>query len=232
MRMEARLEGLPHIRVAAVDGANIPGTELLSGPAIGCSMSHVKAWEMLIDSGDEFACILEDDVILSINFHAMISDEGWLPADFDVVKFESMNRNVEIGERRDIPHGHGIARLCSPHMGSGGYIISSDAAKRLMARALSLSDTIDGVLFGKQTVAFMRIFQVFPALCIQEQYVHGHNRDSSISPDGGKSFRREKPQGWEKIKRELSRPFTAAFYATHINKIMRRSMIFVEPPKF
>lgn len=41
---------------------------------IGCTLSHMKAYEQIVNTGDEWACILEDDVILDQRFQKFIRE--------------------------------------------------------------------------------------------------------------------------------------------------------------
>lgn len=41
---------------------------------IGCTLSHIKAYKQIVNNGDEWACILEDDVILDQRFQKFIKE--------------------------------------------------------------------------------------------------------------------------------------------------------------
>ncbi|HEY9701924.1 MAG TPA: glycosyltransferase family 25 protein [Allocoleopsis sp.] len=57
-----------------------------SRSAIGCAMSHMKAWETMISNGDSDALILEDDVTISSNFLETFDKiKETIPKDFYIV---------------------------------------------------------------------------------------------------------------------------------------------------
>ncbi len=70
--------GIP-IRIPAIYGKNLSKkdrkkvcskiySKIGSASAIGCSLSHIKAWKTMIKNKDKYAIILEDDAILHKNF--------------------------------------------------------------------------------------------------------------------------------------------------------------------
>lgn len=78
-----RAQGLIYKRIPAIDGRaefdrllskvdcvayeRNMGQKLLPGK-VGCYFSHLSAWQRLIDSGQEMALILEDDVVFHADF--------------------------------------------------------------------------------------------------------------------------------------------------------------------
>lgn len=52
--------------------------------AIGCAMSHIKAWEKIIKNGDNTAFILEDDAIIDNNFLSKLKNIK-VPEDFYII---------------------------------------------------------------------------------------------------------------------------------------------------
>lgn len=91
-----RKEGLAFERIQAVDGAQLSrlvrsdnATRLCANfctdGQIGCGMSHIKAWQKIIDDGVSAAIIMEDDVKLVDGFKSRL-DVAWreVPKDFDL----------------------------------------------------------------------------------------------------------------------------------------------------
>jgi glycosyl transferase family 25 len=109
-QIEAQLTALdvPFHRLAATDGHALGESErnrhyndalnrrcyhkpLVAGE-IGCYISHLRAWQWLLDSGFERAVILEDDVVLGENFQAALDLLPCLPQPWDIVKLGSWSR--------------------------------------------------------------------------------------------------------------------------------------------
>ncbi len=116
-RIEAQLTALdlPFHRLAATDGHTLPETErarhydvalnrrsyhkpLVAGE-IGCYISHLRAWQWLLDCGEEHAVILEDDVVLGDNFRAALDLLPGLPPTWDLVKLGSWSRKPVLSSR-------------------------------------------------------------------------------------------------------------------------------------
>lgn len=121
-------------------------SELTKG-AIGCALSHIRAWEFMIEKNYEHAVILEDDgtPYYGFNPETLINDSG---SDFDILLINQRMSSL-IG-----PPAHykyvGCANVSErlhqmPDAQSGwggdGYILSHNGAKQLL-RCIS----VDGIL--------------------------------------------------------------------------------------
>lgn len=83
---ECKKVGKRPIRVPGIQGSKLTEKELKdntsnylfsvagSKSAIGCAMSHIKAWETMIKNGDDSALFLEDDVVIDNNFKEKFSN--------------------------------------------------------------------------------------------------------------------------------------------------------------
>lgn len=108
---------------------------------IGCTLSHLKAYQNMIDNNLNWACILEDDVILDERFKVfiesfqdvglnkkalhMLGGQNGFP-DFQVIK--SKKNNIMIGKQKfykTIKSEQFIYRTCC-------YLISSKTADKLL----------------------------------------------------------------------------------------------------
>lgn len=167
--------GISFERVAAVDGALLPP---VSSPVpageIGCHKSHRICWGKLVDSGEEHALILEDDLVLARDFATFVADPP-IPRDADILRLETFPRLVHVS-RTNLPGptGHNVHRLKMPLYGTGAYILTSGAARRLLERDRSYELPVDHLLNvpepGRQAPIKLRIYQVIPALAIQGMY--------------------------------------------------------------
>lgn len=203
-RMTERLRGVPFIRVAAHDGRGKSGNGILSGPEIGCAMSHMEAWARLLSSAASYACVLEDDAVLSPDFSAMLDDDRWLPADFDFIKIETTLGRVRLTGKSLPADKRELRRLNSMHVNTTGYIVSRAGARKAFEIAKSLSAQIDQMIFNGAGLS-MKTYQIVPALCIQEWILNGgDNSESSIRPEGYRSPKIKRTTT-QKIVREISR---------------------------
>ena len=140
---------------------------------IGCLMSHFAAWQMIADGSDEVAAIFEDDIFLSPRISRFLQDFSWVPSNADIVHLEASDRGMRMSQAVTNIDGIAIRETFYNRWGTGGYLVTRDAAERLV-------DTPprhhvcgpDVFLFNtrKSSVArSLRTFQVDPALCIQDK---------------------------------------------------------------
>src|SRR5438132_7857488 len=103
--MTKLLGEVPFIRIAAIDGKNLPGLERrdpnkphsrenISRYEVACIESHREAWRTFLATSEPFCCVLEDDLFLSDEFLQYVRDETWIPKDADLIKVETHNDPV------------------------------------------------------------------------------------------------------------------------------------------
>ncbi len=225
--------GLNVVRIPAVDGSKFSSAELEKyvnpaprfgqlGPGeIGCFLSHRKVWETILQNDDEWAAVFEDDVYLSRDATRLLSDDSWIPPGVDIVKLETTRIPVKLGNIEgevsftEVPRK--LYPLLSPHGGAGGYLISRKAARDLLNDPETVKDPVDEYLFNPISPVFakMRILQLTPAICIQHVILTDDRSDESLNSTiqderdkkWEEEWRRNKPKGFVKLWREVSRPF-------------------------
>ncbi|WP_051355327.1 glycosyltransferase family 25 protein [Mesorhizobium erdmanii] len=191
-------------RIAAVDARSHPelaqqpqhpiyGVRRLLGSEIACLHSHRACWSILACDEARYGAIFEDDVVFSANAGPLLADDGWIPADADIIKLETYFRRTLI-HRRSISAGHGFStsRLYKNHPGTGGYIISRQAALDLLEATEKINVTADDLIFtpALRSSSSKKIYQLVPALCVQDQFVGnrlpsllGRERDALCAVD-------------------------------------------------
>lgn len=137
--------------------------------AYACFQSHRAIWRDLVESGDGHALIMEDDLMIADGFADYLQD-GWVPADADLVKLEARNVRVQLDRKTlGVSGGRHLSRLYSSHFGTGAYVISAKAAQRLHALTETVNDAIDEVIFDESSPQFdgLIIYQMVPGPVIQ-----------------------------------------------------------------
>ena len=180
-----------------------------------CLVSHRQAWEMFLASGDRHAVFLEDDVRLSASAAALLTSDGWIPADAAVVKLEHYGpagqrvlltgmRAVSMPPPRQAATAVGedfrMGRMLSRHTGAAAYILSRRAAELLLSQT-RFDLPVDHLLFNpNNSKLFARLSprQLVPAIARQEEFV-GEKSDIEGTRLGLRAF------GWTYLKRELVR---------------------------
>jgi glycosyl transferase family 25 len=187
--------GLDYERIAAVDGRALseeeiaavyrhaPGTQFLDNGSIACSLSHRKVWERIAASHDSHALVLEDDVVFGEGAEKILADTDWIPVGAELIRLETVRRHTVHGhEPVASTDGRAIYRLHHIHNGTGAYIVSKEAAERLLAHMTRFSYAVDYVLFDPHCPEFcgMGILQMVPALCIQSALLPEAERGSGL----------------------------------------------------
>lgn len=175
--------GLLFTRVPAVDGKLLTQEELdavtppvrqweipIPPSEIGCFLSHKKCLEIVANGQDHYAAIFEDDIELSSDAAKLLSNLDWIPADADLVKLETFRTVVLLqGLEKIKGTDFKVARLLTKHLCAGGYIISKDAAKRMLLDMDVISIPVDNLMFDPACDFFSKftVFQITPAMCRQ-----------------------------------------------------------------
>lgn len=181
MQTECANAGVEFERITAVDGQDPDVVDAARSCDVWCKgepihpneyaafQSHRKCWQLLVQSGDEYAAILEDDVFLSPEGAAFFSDSS-IPEGVDIVKLETFGVRVHVSKNNAIRVGDRLLRrLKSRHLGTGGYILSRRAASYLLERSESVRQPVDWFIFDPRSVALGRfsVYQLMPAVVVQ-----------------------------------------------------------------
>ena len=162
-----------HPSIALVTSYNIKNKmrrahyEIDSAGAVGCSLSHFKAWEFLKSSSAPALIIFEDDTFIPVDFKERITTLiSELPAEWDMITF--YNTAYEGGLHGCDP----IASQqpwssCTSLMGAYAYMISRRGADRLLARAYPIEMHVDAYFsfmsrMGHIVLLWNPVMQIYP----------------------------------------------------------------------
>jgi glycosyl transferase family 25 len=116
----------------------------LTDNEIGCWLSHRRAMQRLIESGDRMATILEDDAALAPDFPRVLEVVEARGAPFDVV---DLHRNLKKHEIfavcRPLLPGFSLGRIGYTHMNATGYVMSHEGAQKFLAYAKRFVHAVD-----------------------------------------------------------------------------------------
>jgi len=182
MALQFEKQGLLFERVEAVDGRKLSEDELASfvklsndwpvalGPTeVGCFLSHRKCIQIAATSDEPFTAIFEDDVTLSNGAARLLASDKWIPIDADLIKIDSYGHEVLISNPVSMEGPYAVTRLLSRHLQTGGYILSKNAAKRLVKLMDKVPAPVDHFLFDPADGPFnsFNIYQISPAISWQ-----------------------------------------------------------------
>lgn len=222
---QARRLDLRINRIAAVPGARLaPGelqrlqgrvsSNIALGPReIGCFLSHRKAWEAFLQTGEPWGFIAEDDLHLSMDARPFFESPDWIPADADVIKPETTFRKAHMSRASlAAPGGRVLRRLLSLHGGAGGYFVSRSSAEALLELTGRRCEPADHIVFNPDFGFFANrtVYQVEPAFAVQDLLIRGPKagfEQSGLAPE--RQMVKRMPVT-AKIWREIVRPFRRA----------------------
>lgn len=170
---QAATAGLGFKRIAAVDASSLnrqPEANGVSAAELACLQSHRRAWETMLETGESHLAIFEDDVHLSEDIVAILSQKTRL-AGRDLLKLECPLGKVVLSKRHEgTIANRRLHRMISKGYGAAGYVISANCAKRLLSITETPAAPVDVVLFDPESPLWREIVphQVVPAACIQD----------------------------------------------------------------
>ena len=178
--------GIQYTRLSAVDGNLLPEAERASFIAarprdgrswgdgqIGCFLSHLSAWERIASGSEPFAVVIEDDVHVSNATPVFLQDTSWIPADANIVRLESTGQWLTLGKAKAKFADRSVRRVKSTAWATGAYIVSREAASKLLAVDPRLHTPVDDFLFNLSTSQVARtltVYQIVPALVQQDKF--------------------------------------------------------------
>ena len=133
----------PSVQYTIKNGRNAHN-EIGSKGAIGCYLSHITLWQMLVDSDEEMFLIFEDDVDINKNINNftnkinktinLINNNDW-----DVIYLGHSTFNLQYNNKSYFKINNLIYGLQS-------YIINKKGARKLLESALPIVDQIDSYM--------------------------------------------------------------------------------------
>lgn len=161
----------------------------LNAAEIGCVESHRRALRLLVEAGDAFGVILEDDVELLDGFRDAVEALIAETAGWHIIRLEWRKRGVLADPRISISSGHKLIVPKNMTFGAAAFLYSREGARRaLKALDGGYFQTPDAEL-GARAGPALRIFQLDPPVAREKplesllgnkpEYVGGNDRESS-----------------------------------------------------
>lgn len=157
-------------------------TRELTKGEVGCFLSHKKCWQLLVESNEKYAAILEDDLYISDEAKQFLSNIDWLPKEIGLIRLSSfyrVNNRLFIKERKNLNHieNFSIAKTLRYAIGTQCYIISKDFAKVALSMTEKFECPVDEFLFNRlfEYANVCEAWQLLPSVICQNE-----SEDSSI----------------------------------------------------
>jgi glycosyl transferase family 25 len=116
---------------------------------VGCLLSHLKAYEIMVEEGIDTALVLEDDVMFEPDFPDVLRALHATPVRWDIVRFLGSEKIYRLGRRIIAPlvGRYFMARIPGAHGGAHAYLLTRAAAGVLLEhtrRSWMPIDTLHG----------------------------------------------------------------------------------------
>lgn len=153
---------------------NINLTDNLGNSQVGCFISHYDVWKTIANEDDAYGLVLEDDVKLSPDLTSFLENEDWIPEEFDLIRLEVSTNRILLSKNYHEVSNRRLHQVFSTSWCAGAYIISKNCAQKLINMRMKSFRSADALLFSfekSEIVNKLRIFQLTPALAIQDKYL-------------------------------------------------------------
>ncbi len=97
---------------------------------IGCYMSHLKVWQLFLESDKTVALVLEDDVILHGDFCTAVAQGLCARDHWDMLKLSRIRAKLPI--RQGFIGPYSLNAYLGPFTGTAAYLITRQTAARLL----------------------------------------------------------------------------------------------------
>lgn len=194
------------------------GRELTPGE-IGCALTHIRIWNLMVERNIDELLILEDDVHLGIGLIEVLKHRDRFPADYQHVNFSTNARQIPFGEfvadiYRTSRHGE------RPYLTSA-YLLTKAGALNLLNLVSPLYMPIDNFI----TITDIISYGIFPRVTVLAETPSSIGRRWENMPNV--TFGQKKWRQFKEILKSIAIFFGATeqgMISTHlkINKILKR----------
>ncbi len=119
---------------------------------IGCYLSHIACWSLILESGKPYGMILEDDVVFVDNFRNIFNDtfEHIKDSEWDLIMIGRGCTAKQFSRYRECTEGKIIYdNTLYPKLvgyGAFAYIIKADTIRELLKRTFPIHKPVDTIL--------------------------------------------------------------------------------------
>ena len=149
---------LPWQRIEAVDGKMLSEEKISSildskqyiiyqgsypnRGTLGCSLSHIKAWQKFLGTNDSYAIIMEDDITFQpFKLKKVLQELASMPDVWDIVNLELSHNGLPL-RLRHLPEND-LSIYLTEVTHAGAYLLNRKAAHILLEKALPIKMPID-----------------------------------------------------------------------------------------
>jgi GR25 family glycosyltransferase involved in LPS biosynthesis len=137
---------------------------------LSCTLSHLAAMRLLLESAEPYVAVFEDDVVLSSRLPEVLAAFETSPPHSQLLRLETDNRGVRLSSDRSQMLGNfTLIQSRGPTSGSAGYIVTRSAARAILDSSRMLDVPVDHALFNpyERLARRLDMRHLDPAVCAQ-----------------------------------------------------------------
>ncbi|UJW83933.1 glycosyltransferase family 25 protein [Devosia sp. SL43] len=189
--------------------------------------SHLAAYGRFLATGDRYALIVEDDVVLSTALPGFLAALEAHSETIDLLRLETFGNPQQLSTQPlESMDGYGLHSLHGWAWGAAAYVVSRDAARRLSTSEQTLGGAIDRVLYRPNRMHIEPLVrrQLIPALAIQQDRMPGAiwGGDSDLKAARTAMIAAHKP-GWRLRIADFAENEVRIGLASTIHRLLGRS---------
>ena len=131
----------------------------LSQSELGCALSHLYVYAKILEQGLDYAVILEDDVLLLNDFNRVVNAIVRRGQTFEIFNF--LTDAPEIGTKEFLLNSYEITKLRFYSNRTTAYMVSRNAAARLLEVGFPIKTSADGLL-GEKALHGLSLNGIYP----------------------------------------------------------------------
>ncbi len=136
---------------------------------IGCSLSHLKIYQKMIDENVAEVLVLEDDAQIDPECLEILQHKNRFPPDWELMLlFHDGEHHTSFRKRRKILKQYRAVKFINPPYGTLGYITKLSAARKLLAKGYPIRVPADE-LTGGGVKSGIALYGINPP-CIRHLY--------------------------------------------------------------
>jgi glycosyl transferase, family 25 len=139
----------------------------LSNGEIACVLSHIEAWELIIEENFDEALILEDDVFLSKSLFKVLENREKLPADYEFINFRTDVFQFPFGKY--IYGNFRASNLYGYANGNVAYLINIKGIKKLLNNVYPIRLPADD-LTGRTHITDVISYGIYPEVTFLNKF--------------------------------------------------------------
>jgi len=190
-RQTLQQAGIEMVRIKAVDGAllqrpykNYSQTlyRLFHGKKtipseLGCYFSHLKAMQKFLETDDEYALILEDDIGAGTGSREIIEAAIQFGGFWDILRLSGL-RNGHPWKVVELKSGYHLCVNMARQTGAGAYVVNRRAAKKMLKTMKTMKVPYDHA-FDREWFYGLKALCVNPFPFDQRAFEHASQIDAS-----------------------------------------------------